>query len=82
MIFSNISPSEQCCSRNLLEEASFLRTNIYTLDKIDICGMCSLPHNIGIKRMDGYTVSDDNNRWYGVYALKSSNLILINFYFW
>ena len=44
--------------------------------------MCSLPYNIGIKRMDGYTVSDDNNRWYGVYALKSSNLILINFYFW
>ena len=32
------------------------------LAKIDICGMYSLPYNIGIKRMDSYAVSYDNNR--------------------
>ena len=53
---------EQSCSSNLLEEAPSLHTNIHTLDKIDICGMYSLPYNIGIKRVDGYTVSYDNNR--------------------
>ena len=42
--------------------------------------MCSLPYNIGIKRMDGYTVSDDSNRWYNVYTLKISDLSIINFY--
>ena len=59
---NDISFSEQSCSSNLLKDESSLHTSIHTLDKIDICGMYSLPSDIGIKHMDGYTVSDYNKR--------------------
>ena len=60
-MINNILISEPSCSSNLLEKASSLHTNIHPLAKIDICGMYSLPNDIGIKHVDGYRVSKNKN---------------------
>ena len=57
-MINNSLISEPSCSSNLLEKASSLHTNIHPLAKIDICGMYSLPNDIGIKHVDGYRVSN------------------------